>query len=333
MTPFAPPPNSPQSALLDSIRQGFNSGRMAHAFLVVGPKTAALRFATDVIAMIYCTDDARRPCRECPACRRADSRDHPDALWIEPQKKSRTIQKEQIEILQLHMGQTSFEGGWKVVILVDADRMNEVSANRILKTLEEPPARSLFLLLTAQPEALLPTVISRCQRVVLASQTFDDNPEIRQAMVEILAERQPPTLLNGMIRARRFIRLLKDLREQVDQETDDSAEFDWDNLDAKGKEEAEDILAARVDSRYRELRQAALGWLLLWQRDLLLCVCGLSDDAFQFTDQAAAIRDHAAALTYGTALHNIRVVERMKDWLERSLQESMVFERGFATLQ
>ena len=68
-----------------------------------------------------------------------------------------------VDVLISRMQQTAYGGGWKVGIISDADRMNVASANKLLKTLEEPPKQSLLLLLTSSADALLPTILSRCQ--------------------------------------------------------------------------------------------------------------------------------------------------------------------------
>ena len=95
-------------------------------------------------------------------------RTHPDIHWLFPEKKSRIVSVEAVHEKFIDpMSQTSFSGGWRVGVLVGADRLNPAGANAFLKTLEEPPARTLFLLLTDAPEQLLPTIISRCQRIDL----------------------------------------------------------------------------------------------------------------------------------------------------------------------
>ena len=169
---------------LASLRQSLASGRLAHAYLIVGaPRGAAGVLAERVVAMLYCTAPGERPCGQCAKCRQIAAHAHPDVLWVEPQKKSRGILKEQIEAVQEHINLTSFEGGWKAVVFLNADRINPQAANRLLKTLEEPPDKCLFLLVTDQPAALLPTVVSRCQRVVLAAEAAVSGAELRAVVV------------------------------------------------------------------------------------------------------------------------------------------------------
>lgn len=86
---------------------------------------------------------------------------------VRPRSKSRRIAVDDIRALEKMMNQSSPDGTWKIGVIVDADRMNESSENAFLKTLEEPPRESLLLLLSSEPERLLPTIWSRCVHLPL----------------------------------------------------------------------------------------------------------------------------------------------------------------------
>ncbi|MFH0880134.1 MAG: hypothetical protein V2A34_10520, partial [Lentisphaerota bacterium] len=96
--------------------------------------------------------------------------------------------------------------------------------------------------------------------------------------------------------------------------------------------EMEAAVEARIEGKYRERRASVMRWLLFWQRDVLLSVCGLEPDLLYYRDEAQKVRTAAAGLTYRQALANIRIVEEMKDQLEQSLPEPMVLERGMVRL-
>ncbi len=111
---------------------------------------------------------------------------HPDLRWVVPEadelvsgeepersssksrKPSRDIRIDQVRSLQAWMSVGAHQGGWKIAVIVPAESMNTATANALLKTLEEPPPRSLLLLISHRPSLLLPTVLSRCQRVACA---------------------------------------------------------------------------------------------------------------------------------------------------------------------
>lgn len=336
---------------LASIRKGMAAGRLAHAYLVVGnPRGNAGSLADEMLAMLYCSASENQPCRECSGCRRVVQRAHPDLIWVEPQKKSRTIQKEQIQQIQQHVFQTSLEGGWKSVVLVHAERMQEMAANKLLKTLEEPPDRCLFLLLSENPEFLLPTIVSRCQRVVLPGDMSEAHTALKRSVVELITAASDTGVMGGLARARRMLDLLKDLRARAEEDEKNGVESEilekmglMDEMDHPGKKDRRDVdpairadmadaVLARVEGLYRERRTLLLRWMVFWYRDVFLCVCGLGPDLLYFKEEAARIREMAKRLTYRRALDNIRIIEEMKDQLEQSLPESMVLERGWARL-
>lgn len=154
------------TAALDGLKQGYETGRLAHAYLVVGsPRGNALAFSESFIQFLFCRDK-NRPCGKCPECDRVKRHEHPDVLWLQPETKSRRIDIEQIrEELTPRISRTSYGGGYKVGVILYADRLTEGAANAFLKTLEEPPRDSLIILVTDRPSLLLPTVLSRCRIV------------------------------------------------------------------------------------------------------------------------------------------------------------------------
>jgi len=143
-------------------------GQLAHAYILSGSsmevlETAALHLAQRVNCLE--TNPDKRPCGQCSACRRLQQGLCGDWFRLEPQGASRTLRIEQIRQLQTDIAGRPAEGRMKVALLQEAHRMNEQSQNCLLKTLEEPPENTLLLLLTDKPQGLLPTILSRCQRL------------------------------------------------------------------------------------------------------------------------------------------------------------------------
>jgi len=317
---------------LASLRHSLAAGRLAHAYLIVGtPRGAAGVLAERVVALLYCTAPGERPCGQCAMCRQAAARAHPDAIWVEPQKKSRGILMAQIEAVQQHIYLSSFEGGWKVVVFLNADRLNPQASNRLLKTLEEPPDKCLFLLVTDQPAALLPTVVSRCQRVVLVAETSAAGMELRAAVVDAMTGIEGRSLVAAVARSRKALGVLKQMREEIEKTVDEE-----ESAETQASEElkaVKEIREARIESLYKEAIAELFRWLLLWQRDVLLQVAGAGGPAaLAFADQAPAIRHQAASLTYSQALDNINTVEDMRWQVAQNLSVPMVLERGFIRL-
>jgi DNA polymerase III subunit delta' len=153
----------PQKALL---RGAYAAGRLAHALLIhEAPGAGGDVLAVWAAELVLCTDVQHAPCHACGGCRRAAGATHPDLLTLEPIEDSRQIRIEQVRGLTAELALTSHQGGYKVAILSPADALNRAAANALLKTLEEPTARTLLILVATHPSKLPATLLSRCQRI------------------------------------------------------------------------------------------------------------------------------------------------------------------------
>jgi DNA polymerase-3 subunit delta' len=151
-----------QDNCLAVLRRSLATGRTAHAYLFegiegCGKKKTALAF----IEAIFCGRD--EGCGSCPSCRKIAKLQHPDLHLVEPDGDF--IKIDQVRQLQRELSFRPFEAPRKACIIDDADRLNPASGNALLKTLEEPPGSALIILVTANADAVLPTIRSRCQRL------------------------------------------------------------------------------------------------------------------------------------------------------------------------
>lgn len=168
----------------------------AHALLLQGPQGVGQFEMAMTLAQAWLCESAagaadRKPCGVCASCRLVQSHSHPDLLVLLPEvlqealgwgggdgaeaatekagkaKPSKEIKVEAVRSAVTFAQTTSARGRGKVVVLHPAERMNGISANTLLKTLEEPPGAARFVLSCAAPESLLPTIRSRCQAVTM----------------------------------------------------------------------------------------------------------------------------------------------------------------------
>jgi DNA polymerase-3 subunit delta' len=154
------------------IASAFAAGRLAHGLLVhEDPGAGGLDFARWIAQLVNCRQPERAPCGECQQCRWIAADQHPDVMRLSPEEDSQYIKIEQVRALIDEMALTAHGNGYKVAILTPAHSLYPHAAQALLKTLEEPPARTLLLLVTSQPSRLLPTVRSRCSRVRLVGPT------------------------------------------------------------------------------------------------------------------------------------------------------------------
>ncbi len=150
-----------------TLTPAFRAGRLPHALLIhEAPGAGGEWLATWAAQLVLCRQNsAQAPCGACTACRRVWAQQHPDLTWLRTAEDSQQIRIEQVRDLAADLALTSHAGGYKVGIVSPAEALNRFAANALLKTLEEPPSRTLLVLVTTQPSRLPPTVLSRCQRL------------------------------------------------------------------------------------------------------------------------------------------------------------------------
>lgn len=149
---------------LKVLRQAMSSGKVAHAYLFAGPagvgkRTVAQAFA----AALNCTTRGDDACGVCSSCHKLAGGNHPDIIQVEKSPDSRYYKIERIREVIKSAQHSPYESAYKVFLLDDAQEMTVEAANAMLKTLEEPGAGIVFLLISSVPHQLPRTVVSRCQ--------------------------------------------------------------------------------------------------------------------------------------------------------------------------
>lgn len=148
--------------------QAVTAGRLAHAYLFVGPEgVGKQQFATELAKTILCEQPPGPllACDRCPSCIQVQARTHPDCFSVRRADDANELDVDTMREFCHRLALKSTRGNRKVGIVEDADDFNVNSANSFLKPLEEPPAGSLLILLATSLERQLPTILSRCQVV------------------------------------------------------------------------------------------------------------------------------------------------------------------------
>jgi len=181
----------PASPLPDLLQRALERERLHSAYLVAGPREAARDTALAFARASVCQRPPG-PCEACDACRRSGPReeividgtgkrgplyrqigDHADLFWVERGAEDTRVRIGQIRALQQALRLRSSEGGRRAAVIADAEWLNQEAQNALLRLLEEPPERTMLVLVAASATGLLATVRSRCQRVKLAPETHD----------------------------------------------------------------------------------------------------------------------------------------------------------------
>ena len=147
------------------LKSATKADNVLHSYLFVGTNGIGKRlFAKEFAQMMLCESKEKKPCKTCKSCLEFQGESHPDFLQIEPEDE-KTIKIEQIRYLQEKIAEKPVTSTKKVYIINNCDTMTREAANSLLKTLEEPPAYAILILITNNESKLLVTIKSRCTKV------------------------------------------------------------------------------------------------------------------------------------------------------------------------
>jgi DNA polymerase-3 subunit delta' len=259
----------PRAALLRAVC----AGQVAHAYLFSGPTGVGKeRAAWSLAAALQCAAPAADgdACGACEPCRKVAARLHPDVALVEPD--GATIKIEQVREVAARGQFRPHEGNVRVTIFRDAERLGPNAANALLKTLEEPPAASHFVLIVPSIRNVLPTILSRCQMVKFAPLGPEDLAAVVRRVRPGLGEAEAATAAAlGQGSAERALAAMDPEASAARRETIELCE-----RAARAKllqpafEVAEVFKAAGGDAARREEVARRLEALLTWYRDVLV---------------------------------------------------------------
>jgi DNA polymerase-3 subunit delta' len=316
-----------RSTALEYLRRAHEQNRLAHAYLITGAsgsgKEALAAELTSLVNGTPANDVFSAKAREVFIAR--------------PESKSRRIVTAQIRALEHALQMRAVNGRHKVAIIPDADRLQTEAANAFLKTLEEPPKDSLLLLLSALPEALPETILSRCIAIPLASDGEARTRKEEEKLVKLLQQASRQTNWNVQFAyrlAQEFQQLLREIREEVKQETDGALKQEQtrykDSTDGAWLEEREEYYKALTESLYLQRRAALIETLFTWWTDVLRA----SNDVAQRDIPAAKQETATLANRFNSAeiLRRIRCLEELRDHLGRNIHEGLAIEVAFLAI-
>ncbi|HEY7885885.1 MAG TPA: DNA polymerase III subunit delta' [Cellvibrionaceae bacterium] len=169
MNDFPALPYPWQQAVWQRLLQQHSDGRLPHALMLAGPRGLGKRHLAQALGQyLLCHGPVgEAACGKCKSCQLNRAGTHPDFMQVSPEDTGKAIRVDDIRALAEIQGKTAQMSGYKVAIVCPADAMNNNAANALLKTLEEPAAKTLLILVTDVPGSVLPTVRSRCQLLTL----------------------------------------------------------------------------------------------------------------------------------------------------------------------
>ena len=315
--------------VVNHLQNAIQMGKVSHAYIFNGEVGAGKKMLASAFAMaLQCEKHGTDPCMECDSCKRALSKNHPDIITITHEKPN-SIGIEDIRIQLIDdVSIKPYTGPYKIYILNEAEKLTLQAQNALLKTIEEPPAYAVILLLTENAEILLPTIRSRC--VMLKLRNIKDQLIKKYLMeqMEIPDYKADVCVAFAQGNMGRAIMLatsehFNEIKEEAVHLLREINDMDVDALEAAVK---------RVVS-YKMNITDYLDVISVWYRDVLIYKATKNVDQVVFSDQLRFIKDRASKSSYEGIENILDGIEKAKARLKANVNFELTMELLLLTIK
>jgi len=261
--------------------------RLAHGLLFYGTGgTGKKDFATEFAHWLLCEQPlADKACGECKSCHLIQGESHPDFLHLFPEEAGKAIKVDQVRELIEKMSFTSHTQGYRVILISPADALNANASNSLLKTLEEPPANTILILVTDKPSKLMATIRSRTQMIRF------DLPESEQSIQWLSQQNIDQAELALNLCAGAPLAAIEMVSEDGLQIRDKLFK-NWQEL-AAGNADALESAAMWVKDGFKVKENLPLNWVSSWILDMIRSLQGGHSESMVNTDYAQSLQNLA----------------------------------------
>lgn len=318
-----------QQQIKEHLQNALSTGKISHAYIINGEKSSGKEFIAKVFAMaLQCEEGSMEPCQECRSCKQALSGNHPDIIRVVHEKPNSVSVDDIRTQVNNDVAVKPYSSPYKVYIISEAEKMTVQAQNAILKTLEEPPAYAVILLLTDNVNSLLPTILSRC--VVLNMKPVPD------ALVKeyLCSQLQVPDYKAEVCAA--FA------RGNVGKAKMLATSEDFENIKAEAlallkyiqEMDLNEIVAAvKKITEYKLEIQDYLDICAIWYRDALLFKATRDMNHLIFREEIQALRRTAQRSSYEGIENIIKALDTAKRRLDANVNFELVMELLMLAIQ
>ena len=315
--------------LIEHLQSAIAMGKVSHAYIFDGEKGSGKNFLADrFAAALQCSADGEKPCGTCTSCKQAEGRNHPDIIRITHEKPN-TISVD--DIRQQLCGDVMikpYKGPYKVYIVDEAEKLNVQAQNALLKTIEEPPAYAVIILLTTNSESFLPTILSRC--VTLHLKPAKDSVVRRYLMEQVkIPDYQADICVafaQGNIGKARRLALSEEfgqMKEHVIHLVKYIQEMDISEL----------IFGMHKITEFKTDISDYLDLLMVWYRDVLLYKATWNPSSIVFSDEIHTLRKMASKSSYEGIETILKALDKAKLRLAANVNFDLTMELLLLTMK
>lgn len=316
--------------IIDHMRNAIRMNKVSHAYILNGPeRSGKMMLAESFAAALQCERHDGEICGRCRSCRQARGKNHPDIIYV-THDKANTISVDDVRHQindSVVIKPYSEDSQYKVYIVNEAEKMNEQAQNALLKTIEEPPAYAVIILLTTNAEAFLATIRSRCVTLNLKAVSDEKIHSFLMKKYQIVDYRADVCTAFAQGNVGKAIALagssefnaLKDhitmlVRKIPDVEICDLMQ---EVKELNGFQETDDLFDL----------------LLMWYRDVLVCKAGGRSEGLIFKDQAHEIEKQAGNTSYRGLEVILEAIESARRRIRANVNKDMTLELLLLTIK
>ncbi len=318
-----------QEQLKEHLQNAISMNKVSHAYIINGERSSGKEFVAKIFAMtLQCEKQGTEPCGECHSCKQAMSQNHPDIIFVSHEKPN-TIGVEDIRNqINNDIVIKPYSGPRKIYIMNEGEKMTVQAQNALLKTLEEPPEYAVILILTANVDAFLPTILSRC--VVLNMKPVADELVKKYLMSELHVPDYKANICvafaRGNIGKAKLLASSEEF-EKVKEEAITLVKY------INDMETNEIVKAIKKISEYKLDVNDYLDILSVWYRDVLLYKATRDINSLIFRDELQQITRVADRSTYEGIENIVNALEQAKRRLQANVNFDLTMELLLLTIQ
>lgn len=305
------------------------SGQLGQSYIFSGDSIDELNsFANSWMTSIVCREiSAEGACGSCRNCKLMASSNYSELYTLEPASKSRTILVKELREFQKRFFYKSDSSIKKIGIIIEADRMQVAAQNAFLKTLEEPPVDTVFILLTTRVDALLNTIKSRCRLVSLVENKVSYDQSLSSMLMPLLTKLKGKDGAGAALAVSDEVKsIFTSLRKKAQFEIECLAdEMTIDEDDISQRKKLKEKIVVMTEGRYKLYREQVLSLLEVWMSQNFLISSGVEASQLAHPEYLSS----KWVLTVAEAENSLRYIEMLRQDLMGNVNEDLALENFF----